>query len=99
VELESYYNGVAGWGVRGKEVTPGIQPGQFFRVRFTPPRAGMFMYNTHLHEEEPLAGGLYGPLIKDLAGRCHIKRVHFAPASRCPTRRTTHHAQATQIAS
>jgi FtsP/CotA-like multicopper oxidase with cupredoxin domain len=63
VELESYYDGVAGWGARGKEITPEIQPGGSFRVRFTPPRAGTFMYHTHLHDEEQLAGGLYGPLI------------------------------------
>ena len=63
MELESYYDGVADWGARGKEVTPEIQPGQSFRVRFTPPRAGTFMYHTHLHDEEQLAGGLYGPLI------------------------------------
>jgi manganese oxidase len=63
VELESYYDGVAGWGARGKEVTPEIQPGHSFRVRFTPPRTGTFMYHTHLHDEEQLAGGLYGPLI------------------------------------
>jgi FtsP/CotA-like multicopper oxidase with cupredoxin domain len=63
VELESYYDGVAGWGARGKDVTPEIRPGESFRVRFTPPRAGTFMYHTHLHDEEQLAGGLYGPLI------------------------------------
>jgi FtsP/CotA-like multicopper oxidase with cupredoxin domain len=63
VELESYYDGVAGWGARGKEVTPEIRPGESFRVRFTPPRAGTFMYHTHLHDEEQLPGGLYGPLI------------------------------------
>jgi len=63
VELESYYDGVAGWGARGNEVTPVIQPGKSFRVRFTPPRAGTFMYHTHLHDEEQLPGGLYGPLI------------------------------------
>jgi len=62
-ELESYYDGVAGWGARGREVTPEIQPGKSFRVRFTPPRAGTFLYHTHLHDEEQLSGGLYGPLI------------------------------------
>jgi manganese oxidase len=69
VELESYYDGVAGWGARGKEVTPEIKPGELFRVRFTPPRAGTFMYHTHLHDEEQLAGGLYGPLIVVEPGR------------------------------
>jgi FtsP/CotA-like multicopper oxidase with cupredoxin domain len=63
VEVESYYDGVAGWGARGNRVTPEIQPGHSFLVRFTPPRAGTFMYHTHLHDEEQLSGGLYGPLI------------------------------------
>lgn len=63
MELESYYDGVAGWGARGPDVTPMIEPGHSFRVRFTPPRAGTFIYHTHLNDEVQLAGGLYGPLI------------------------------------
>ena len=63
MELESYYDGVAGWGARGSEVTPAIEPGRSFRARFTPPRAGTFMYHTHLNDEEQLPAGLYGPLI------------------------------------
>jgi FtsP/CotA-like multicopper oxidase with cupredoxin domain len=63
MELESYYDGVAGWGVRGREVTPMIQPGGSFRARFTPPRAGTFMYHTHMNDEVQLPAGLYGPLI------------------------------------
>jgi manganese oxidase len=63
MELESYYDGVADWGVHGNRITPMINPGASFRVRFTPPRAGTFMYHTHLHDQEQLSGGLYGPLI------------------------------------
>jgi manganese oxidase len=63
MELESYYDGVANWGAHGSEVTPMISPGDSFRVRFTPPRAGTFMYHTHLHDLVQLSGGLYGPLI------------------------------------
>lgn len=63
MELESYYDGVAGWGARGKEVTPEIAPGDSFRARFTPPRAGTFMYHTHMNDMVELPGGLYGPLI------------------------------------
>jgi FtsP/CotA-like multicopper oxidase with cupredoxin domain len=63
MELESYYDGVAGWGARGKSVTPSIAPGGSFRVRFTPPRAGTFIYHTHMNDEVQLFGGLYGPLI------------------------------------
>lgn len=63
MELESYYDGVAGWGARGNEVTPAIEPGRSFRARFTPPRSGTFMYHTHLNDEVQLPAGLYGPLI------------------------------------
>jgi FtsP/CotA-like multicopper oxidase with cupredoxin domain len=63
IELESYYDGVVGWGSRGKEITPGIEPGKSFQVRFTPPRAGTFIYHTHMDDERQLFGGLYGPLI------------------------------------
>jgi FtsP/CotA-like multicopper oxidase with cupredoxin domain len=63
MELESYYDGVAGWGMQGSSVTPSIPPGGSFRVRFTPPRAGTFIYHTHMNDEVQLFGGLYGPLI------------------------------------
>jgi FtsP/CotA-like multicopper oxidase with cupredoxin domain len=32
-------------------------------ARFTPPRAGTFIYHTHWHNFLQLTGGLYGPLI------------------------------------
>ena len=63
MELESYYDGVPGWGARGPDLTPAIEPGKSFRVRFTPPRAGTFMYHTHMDDEVQLSGGLYGPMI------------------------------------
>ena len=40
-----------------------IEPGGSFVVRFTPPRAGTFIYHTHLHDYRQLSSGLYGPLI------------------------------------
>ncbi len=63
MELESYYDGVAGWGMRGNDLTPSIEPGHSFLVRFTPPRAGTFIYHTHMDDEAQMTGGLYGPLI------------------------------------
>jgi FtsP/CotA-like multicopper oxidase with cupredoxin domain len=63
MELESFYDGVHGWsGVNGR-VTPMIEPGGSFKVRFTPPRAGTFIYHTHVHDYRQLSSGLYGPLI------------------------------------
>jgi manganese oxidase len=32
-------------------------------VRFTPPRAGTFIYHTHLHDNRQLTSGLYGALL------------------------------------
>jgi FtsP/CotA-like multicopper oxidase with cupredoxin domain len=63
IELDSYFDGVHGWSGAGKNVTPMIEPGGSFVVRFTPPRAGTFIYHTHLHDYRQLSSGLYGPLI------------------------------------
>ena len=63
MELESYYDGVHGWGGNGQRVTPMIEPGGSFVVRFTPPRAGTFMYHTHLHDQRQLTSGLYGAML------------------------------------
>jgi manganese oxidase len=63
MELESYYDGVHGWSGLRRQVTPMIEPGASFVVRFTPPRAGTFIYHTHLHDYRQLSSGLYGPLV------------------------------------
>jgi FtsP/CotA-like multicopper oxidase with cupredoxin domain len=63
IELESYYDGVAGWTGTGQETTPAIQPGKSFLVRMTPPRAGTFIYHTHWHDQDQMENALYGPLI------------------------------------
>jgi FtsP/CotA-like multicopper oxidase with cupredoxin domain len=63
IELESYYDGVPGWGGDGHRVTPMIAPGESFDALFVPPRAGTFMYHTHMNDLFQLSSGLYGPLI------------------------------------
>jgi FtsP/CotA-like multicopper oxidase with cupredoxin domain len=63
IELESYYDGVPGWGGDGPRITPMIAPGESFDALFTPPRAGTFMYHTHMNDLSQLSSGLYGPLI------------------------------------
>ena len=63
MELESYYDGVHGWSGNAGQVTPMILPGERFVARFTPPRAGTFIYHTHLHDNRQLTSGLYGALI------------------------------------
>ncbi len=62
LEIESYYDGVPGWGNRGTQLAPMIQPGDSFIVHITPPRAGTYIYHTHMHNLQ-LLEGMYGPLI------------------------------------
>lgn len=63
MELESFYDGVAGWSGAGARVAPIIAPGDSFVVHMTPPRAGTFIYHTHAGELAQLTGGLYGAMI------------------------------------
>jgi len=68
---DSYYDGVAGFSGSGKRVAPMIMPGQTFEARFTPPRAGTFIYHTHIDDVWQLRAGLAGPLIV-LEPRAHF---------------------------
>jgi FtsP/CotA-like multicopper oxidase with cupredoxin domain len=64
MELEdSYYDGVAGYSGAGDRLAPMIDSGQTFEVRMVPPRAGTFIYHTHMNDVYQLRGGLAGPLI------------------------------------
>ena len=63
MELDAYYDGVAGWSGAGTRQAPLVAPGDSFTVAFTPPRAGTFMYHTHMEEEAQLHYGLFGPMI------------------------------------
>jgi len=63
LEIESFYDGVAGVSASGNTVEPPIMPGDSFQVLVTPPRAGSFMYHTHINDIRQESHGLYGPLI------------------------------------
>jgi FtsP/CotA-like multicopper oxidase with cupredoxin domain len=63
IELESYYDGVAGYAGEGKRIAPAIPPGGSFEARFTPPRSGTFIYHTHIDEVRQLQAGLSGALL------------------------------------
>jgi manganese oxidase len=63
LELESYFDGVAGWSGMPGRIAPPIAPGDSFTVRITPPRAGTFMYHVHGGGPLDLASGLYGAFI------------------------------------
>lgn len=63
IELDSYFDGVPGFSGAGRRVTPIIAPGDSFVVRFTPPRAGTFIYHTHADETRQQHAGLAGALL------------------------------------
>ncbi len=63
IELESYNDGVGGWSGAGGHLAPMIAPGDSFVATFTPPRAGTFIYHTHMNDLGQMAAGMYGALI------------------------------------
>lgn len=63
LEIESYYDGVAGWNGTTQRTTPAIAPGESFVAYMTAPRAGTFIYHTHWHNPAQLTGGMYGALL------------------------------------
>ena len=71
IELESYPDGVPDWSGQGTEILPSVRPGDSITVRFTPPRAGTFMYHSHFNEEQQISSGLYAPLLVVEPGQRH----------------------------
>ena len=63
IELESYYDGVAGFGGWGQRITPVVAPRDSFEVRMTPPRSGTFIYHSHVDEPRQHRAGLAGALV------------------------------------
>jgi FtsP/CotA-like multicopper oxidase with cupredoxin domain len=63
IELESYFDGVAGFSGAGTRVAPVIATADSFEARFTPPRAGTFIYHTHVDELRQQRAGLAGALV------------------------------------
>ena len=63
LEIESYFDGVAGVGGYPNRLTPAILPNDSFEMRITPPRAGSFMYHTHINDIRQQGTGLYGAFV------------------------------------
>lgn len=63
MELESWFDGVGGFSGMGKAMRAPVAPRDSFVVRFTPPRAGTFMFHTHDEPGHELASGLNGALV------------------------------------
>jgi FtsP/CotA-like multicopper oxidase with cupredoxin domain len=69
IELDSYFDGVAGFSGTAQRRSPLIAPDDSFEARFTPPRAGTFIYHTHMDELRQQPAGVSGPLIVLEPGR------------------------------
>lgn len=69
IELESFSDGVAGWSGVAARLAPVIAPRDSFTARLTLPRAGTFMYHTHLDDLEQITSGLYGAIVVLEPGR------------------------------
>ena len=77
IEVEdSYVDGVPGFSGEGKHLAPAIAPGDSFVARFTPPRAGTFMYHAHIDDVPEQAAGLEGALIVRDAGHSAVPDEH-----------------------
>ena len=63
MELESYFDGVAGLSGEPTRLAPMIAPRDSFEARFTPPRAGTFMYHSHVDEVRTHRAGLLGAMV------------------------------------
>ena len=85
LEIESYFDGVAGAGGYPNRLTPAILAGDSFEIRITPPRAGSFMYHTHIDDIRQQSSGLYGAFIvleEDEEWEPHTDRVFLLSHSR-----------------
>jgi FtsP/CotA-like multicopper oxidase with cupredoxin domain len=63
IELDSYYDGVAGFAGHPGHIAPPIAPRDSFIARFTPPRSGTFIYHPHADEVRQQQAGLAGAIV------------------------------------
>ena len=63
LELESFSDGVAGWSGTSAKPAHSIPPGGTFLAHLSMPRAGTFIYHTHMHDLAQLTSGLYGAIV------------------------------------
>ncbi len=87
IELESYFDGVAGFSGSSGRLAPVIAPGDSFEARFTPPGAGTFIYHTHVDERRQQPAGLAGPLIVLDRGARHDPTTDLAVLISSPSDR------------
>jgi FtsP/CotA-like multicopper oxidase with cupredoxin domain len=63
IELASFPDGVPGWSGMGRTTLPMIAAHDSLTVRFTPPRAGTFIFHSQSNEFQQIGSGLYGAIV------------------------------------
>ncbi len=63
IELESFPDGVPDWSGTMRNLFTNVPANGTFDAVFTPPRAGTFIYHSHLNEMNQIMSGMFGPLI------------------------------------
>lgn len=63
LEIESFPDGVANFSGMGAHIFPPVAQSDSFVAEFTPPRAGTFLYHSHLSERHQIQSGMYGALV------------------------------------
>lgn len=63
IELESFPDGVPDWSGMGRNLFTNVPANGSFDAVFTPPRAGTFIYHSHLNEMNQIVSGMFAPLI------------------------------------
>ncbi|MEO5826579.1 MAG: multicopper oxidase domain-containing protein [Gemmatimonadales bacterium] len=63
IELLSWSDGVVGWSSQDTAMAPAILPGGTFTAKLLLPRAGTFIYHTHMNDIEQATGGAVGAIV------------------------------------
>ena len=63
IELESFPDGIPDWSGTMQNLFTNVPANGAFDAVFTPPRAGTFIYHSHLNEAYQISSGMFGPLI------------------------------------
>ena len=93
IELESYFDGIAGFSGTPAKLSPVVAPRDSFEARFTPPRAGTFIYHSHIDEGRQQPMGLVGAIIVLAPGQRYDPATDLlAVFSTPPDRATEAHA-------
>ena len=85
IEIESYFDGIPGLSGTSTHLAPVIAPRDSFEARFVPPRAGTFIYHSHVDESHQQPAGLIGPIIVLARGERYDPKTDLVAVLSSPT--------------